>query len=182
MRTILHCDCNGFFASVETLLEDNPNLDPAQLTIGERILVRKKEIGTATDSQNEEQMQQYADQVSEGQMRDQLLNALVAECEDLEITDELVEAELDDAVKTVYQQLQLSFLQFHETLGDIQPQAAAFRISGGIAPDKPLQQFIRMDIQLLGRNVFQGDQHLAFSLGDVNIQPGARKGIFYGVA
>lgn len=50
--------------SVETLLEDNPNLDPAQLTIGERILVRKKEIGTATDSQNEEQMQQYAEQVN----------------------------------------------------------------------------------------------------------------------
>ena len=47
------------------------------------------------------QMQQYADQVSDAQMRDQLLNALVAECEELEVSDELIEAELDDAVKTV---------------------------------------------------------------------------------
>ena len=62
------------------------------------------------------QMQQYADQVSEGQMRDQLLNALVAECEDLEVTDELVEAELDDAVKTVYQQLQQQGLTLNDYL------------------------------------------------------------------
>ena len=62
------------------------------------------------------QMQQYADQVSEGQMRDQLLNALVAECEDLVVADELVETELDDAVKTVYQQLQQQGLTLNDYL------------------------------------------------------------------
>ena len=62
------------------------------------------------------QMQQYADQVSDAQMRDQLLNALVAECEGLEVSDELIEAELDDAVKTVYQQLQQQGLTLDDYL------------------------------------------------------------------
>ena len=62
------------------------------------------------------QMQQYADQVSDAQMRDQLLNALVAECEDLEVSDELIEAELDDAIKTVYQQLQQQGLTLNDYL------------------------------------------------------------------
>ena len=62
------------------------------------------------------QMQQYADQVSDAQMRDQLLNALVAECEGLEASDELIEAELDDAVKTVYQQLQQQGLTLNDYL------------------------------------------------------------------
>lgn len=82
------------------------------------------------------QMQQYADQVSEGQMRDQLLNALVAECEDLEVTDELVETELDDAVKTVYQQLQQQgltlddYLQFcGRTLEDLRAELRPNAIS-----------------------------------------------------
>ena len=75
------------------------------------------------------QMQQYADQVSDAQMRDQLLNALVAECEELEVSDELIEAELDDAVKTVYQQLQQQgltlddYLQFcSRTLEDLRAE------------------------------------------------------------
>ena len=63
-----------------------------------------------------QQMQQYADQVADAQMRDQLLNALVAECEGLEVSDELVEAELDDAVKTVYQQLQQQGLTLNDYL------------------------------------------------------------------
>ncbi len=63
-----------------------------------------------------QQMQQYADQVADAQMRDQLLNALVAECEELEASDELVEAELDDAVKTVYQQLQQQGLTLNDYL------------------------------------------------------------------
>ena len=82
------------------------------------------------------QMQQYADQVSEGQMRDQLLNALVAECEELEATDELVETELDDAVKTVYQQLQQQgltlddYLQFcGRTLEDLRAELRPNAIS-----------------------------------------------------
>ena len=62
------------------------------------------------------QMQQYADQVSDAQMRDQLLNALVAECEGLEVSDELIEAELDDAIKTVYQQLQQQGLTLNDYL------------------------------------------------------------------
>ena len=62
------------------------------------------------------QMQQYADQVADAQMRDQLLNALVAECEDLEVSDELIEAELDDAIKTVYQQLQQQGLTLNDYL------------------------------------------------------------------
>lgn len=50
--------------SVETILEDNPNLDPAALAVGERVLIRKKEIGTATDSETTEQIQAYAEQVN----------------------------------------------------------------------------------------------------------------------
>ena len=49
-------------------------------------------------------------------MRDQLLNALVDECEDLVVADELVETELDDAVKTVYQQLQQQGLTLNDYL------------------------------------------------------------------
>ncbi len=82
------------------------------------------------------QMQQYADQVADAQMRDQLLNALVAECEELEVSDELVEAELDDAVKTVYQQLQQQgltlddYLQFcGRTLEDLRAELRPNAIS-----------------------------------------------------
>ena len=49
----------------------------------------------------------------------------------------------------VYQQLQLSLLQLHQALGNVQAQTASFGISGSIPPDKPLQQLIRVDVQLL---------------------------------
>ena len=35
--------------SVATIIEDNPNLDPAQLRIGEKILIRKRAMGKADE-------------------------------------------------------------------------------------------------------------------------------------
>lgn len=53
------------------------------------------------------QMQEYADQVAGGQVRDQLLNALVAETEDITVTEEQLLAELADALQGMDQQLQM---------------------------------------------------------------------------
>lgn len=82
------------------------------------------------------QMQRYADQVSDAQMRDQLLNALVAECEELEADEALVETELNDAVQAVSQQLQqqgltlTDYLQFcGRTLEDLRQELRPNAIS-----------------------------------------------------
>ena len=42
--------------------------------------------------------------------------------------------------------VQRAFLHIHQGCGDTQPQPAAFGVSGLIAPDKPLHQFVGMDI------------------------------------
>lgn len=53
------------------------------------------------------QMQEYADQVAGGQVRDQLLNALVEQTEDISVTEEQLQAELADAMQGMDQQLQM---------------------------------------------------------------------------
>lgn len=49
---------------VQTILEDNPEIDPAALSIGQRILVRKKEIGKVTAAEIHEDLTTYAEQLS----------------------------------------------------------------------------------------------------------------------
>ncbi len=45
--------------SVSTLMEDNPGFDPAILSIGQKINIRKKEIGETSAAQIDSQMQEY---------------------------------------------------------------------------------------------------------------------------
>lgn len=49
---------------VNTILEDNPGLDPANLALGQKINIRKKSIGDATPQQITEQMEEYRDAVN----------------------------------------------------------------------------------------------------------------------
>lgn len=44
---------------VKTLLEDNPNLDPLHMSLGERILIRKKQIGSEDEAGTQEQWEEY---------------------------------------------------------------------------------------------------------------------------
>lgn len=44
---------------IQTVVEDNPNLDPAHLRLGERILIRKKEIGSEDEAGTREQWEAY---------------------------------------------------------------------------------------------------------------------------
>lgn len=44
---------------IPILLEDNPNLDPIHLRLGERILVRKKKIGTQDEARTSAQWEEY---------------------------------------------------------------------------------------------------------------------------
>lgn len=50
--------------SVETIVEDNPGLDPVHLQIGSTLLIRKKAIGKTDDRQNAEAWYQYRDQLN----------------------------------------------------------------------------------------------------------------------
>ncbi|WP_418410054.1 PBP1 and LysM peptidoglycan-binding domain-containing protein [Alistipes sp.] len=44
---------------IQTVVEDNPNLDPTHLRLGERILIRKKEIGSEDEAGSREQWEAY---------------------------------------------------------------------------------------------------------------------------
>ena len=44
-------------------------------------------------------------------------------------------------------QLQLTVLDLHQTLGNVQAQTAAFAVTGGIAPDKALHQLVGRNVQ-----------------------------------
>ena len=50
--------------SVETILEDNPDIDPIHLAIGSRILIRKSEMGESSASQNMQQLEDYKDNLN----------------------------------------------------------------------------------------------------------------------
>lgn len=47
--------------SVETILEDNENLDPRNLSVGQTLLIRKKEIGRTDEEQIRSELTQYAE-------------------------------------------------------------------------------------------------------------------------
>lgn len=44
---------------IQTVIEDNPSLDPTNLRLGERILIRKKEIGSEDEAGAKEQWEAY---------------------------------------------------------------------------------------------------------------------------
>lgn len=44
---------------IQTVIEDNPSLDPTNLRLGERILIRKKQIGTEDEAGTKEQWEAY---------------------------------------------------------------------------------------------------------------------------
>ena len=44
---------------IQTVIEDNPSLDPTNLRLGERILIRKKEIGSEDEAGTREQWEAY---------------------------------------------------------------------------------------------------------------------------
>ena len=50
--------------SVETILEDNPDLDPLHMAVGTRIVVRKSEQGESSASQNMQELEEYKDNLN----------------------------------------------------------------------------------------------------------------------
>ena len=49
---------------VQTLLEDNPDIDPSHLSLGQQLLIRKKAIGQGTEEEISEELSRYAEQLS----------------------------------------------------------------------------------------------------------------------
>ena len=81
-----------------------------------------------------QQMEQYAENMAVSQLNDRLLEALVAECEDVEITEEMMQTELEGAVARISQQMAQqgipmeAYLQFYgktmeQFRQDLRPQA-----------------------------------------------------------
>ena len=79
-------------------------------------------------------MEEYAQQMADNQVNDSLLEALVAQCEEVEITEEMMNAELETAVARITQQMAQqgipmeAYLQFYgktmeEFRQDLRPQA-----------------------------------------------------------
>ena len=50
--------------SVETVMADNADIDPAHLALGTRLYIRKSEIGKATDKQLHEELEEYKDNLN----------------------------------------------------------------------------------------------------------------------
>lgn len=50
--------------SVETILEDNPSLDPVRLRAGETLLIRKKAVGKTDEAENDAVWQNYRDRLN----------------------------------------------------------------------------------------------------------------------
>jgi len=79
-------------------------------------------------------MEEYAEQMAASQVNDSLLEALVAQCEEVEITEDMMNAELESAVARISQQMAQqgipmeAYLQFYgktmeEFRQDLRPQA-----------------------------------------------------------
>ena len=82
----------------------------------------------------------------------------------------------------VHGQVHLAALEFHQALGDVQSQAAAFGVAGGVAPDEPLQQFVGVHVQLVPGDVFDAQDGTSLGGHQVHIHPGVGHGVFDGVA
>ena len=60
----LYAIARQYEVPVQTLLEDNPDIDPSRLSLGQKLLIRKKAIGQASDEENREELTRYAEQLS----------------------------------------------------------------------------------------------------------------------
>ena len=60
----LYAIARQYEVPVQTLLEDNPDIDPSRLSLGQKLLIRKKAIGQATEEENREELTRYAEQLS----------------------------------------------------------------------------------------------------------------------
>lgn len=49
---------------VQTILEDNPKIDPSRLSLGQKLLLRKKAIGQGSEQEIHEELTEYAEQLS----------------------------------------------------------------------------------------------------------------------
>ncbi len=49
---------------VQTILEDNPKIDPSRLSLGQKLLIRKKAIGKGSEEAIREELTEYAEQLS----------------------------------------------------------------------------------------------------------------------
>lgn len=49
---------------VQTILEDNPKIDPSRLSLGQKLLLRKKAIGQGSEEEIHEELTEYAEQLS----------------------------------------------------------------------------------------------------------------------
>lgn len=55
----LYAIARRYEISIQTILEDNPNLDPTHLRLGEQILIRRKETGKGSEAQSQAEWEAY---------------------------------------------------------------------------------------------------------------------------
>ena len=82
----------------------------------------------------------------------------------------------------VHGQLEPAVLELGQALGDVEAQAAALAVSGGVAPDKTLHQLVGADVQGLPGDVLNGDDHVGLPKHGRHIDPGPGQGVLDHVA
>ena len=60
----LYSISHGYGISIETVLSDNPDVDPSQLSVGTRLYIRKSAMGTARGAEVHEEWQNYRDNMN----------------------------------------------------------------------------------------------------------------------
>ena len=106
-------------------------------------------------------MEEYAENMAQSQLNDRLLEALVAQCEEVEITEEMMNVELEGAVARISQQMAQqgipmeAYLQFYgktmeDFRQDLRPQA-----ENSIKARLALEEVARLE------NVIVSDEELA---------------------
>ena len=106
----------------------------AEAMKGPSAIAISKTDATAPARVLKKNMEEYAEQMADSQVNDSLLEALVAQCEEVEISDEMMNAEIESAVARISQQMAQqgipmeAYLQFYgktmeEFRQDLRPQA-----------------------------------------------------------
>lgn len=60
----LYAISRKYSISVAVIIEDNPNIDPSHIDVGDRILIRKSEQGESSAAQNISELEQYKDNLN----------------------------------------------------------------------------------------------------------------------
>ncbi len=60
----LYAISRKYSISVAVIIEDNPNIDPSNIDVGDRILIRKSEQGESSAAQNISELEQYKDNLN----------------------------------------------------------------------------------------------------------------------